>query len=321
MSAQEKIAPQVLQLIESRLEELDAHRDEILRLAHPLLRLESVEVEDYTNTGNCRFGGTPDLPAHIDYPVKDGRYYRFIGQINFAELPDSLGFLPESGILYLFCGDPYEDIFHNIFYDGTATLENKMPPEGMECLDPYQEEGGFEAQKAVFGLSYEIAWSEELEDLGLHYEPADRPYETHMGGTPFGADNEGVYLVLAGFKTLRYTVLFLTEPDQETYWTPQREALLKDMDDKIADPEKYSDNYTRINVEGMKEHRRQFLAFDENREQHRQRVGDVFCLLSLESLDACHMQWSDSGFINYYVLKEDLRRRDFTNLHVEVASP
>ncbi len=321
MTSKEKIAPLVQQLITARSAELAQHENEIWNLSRPLLRLVHAEEEDYSTLGNCRIGGTPDLPKDMDYPVKNGKYYRFIGQLNFAELPDTLEILPEKGILFLFCGDPFENESHCFYYDAAAELENKQPPLDMECLDPYQEDDGdFVAHKIAFELSYQIGWSDDLVDFELTEEPTDKPFDTHVGGTAFGGDTEGLYALLKGFDMLRDTVLFLEEPDQETYWIPQKRGLVAQMEDKINNPEKYNTENSTINIAAVKESLRQLLAFDENRAEHRKHFKDVFCLFSLESRDEFNMWWSDNGFLNFFMLKEDLVKRNFGNVVVEVAS-
>jgi len=71
------------------------------------------EVDDYSEKGNTRFYGLPDLPPAIEYPKyqnvlkdspdgKSATRCKFLAQINFAELKGMQEYLPKSGILYLF---------------------------------------------------------------------------------------------------------------------------------------------------------------------------------------------------------------------------
>jgi len=68
-------------------------------------------VDDYSQKGNTRFYGLPDLPPGMEYPKcslakpsesQEGTLCKFFAQINFAELKGMHRYLPDSGILYLF---------------------------------------------------------------------------------------------------------------------------------------------------------------------------------------------------------------------------
>jgi len=68
-------------------------------------------VDDYSQKGNTRFYGLPDLPPGMEYPKcslakpsenQEGTLCKFFAQINFAELKGMQNYLPEYGILYLF---------------------------------------------------------------------------------------------------------------------------------------------------------------------------------------------------------------------------
>lgn len=63
--------------------------------------------EDYP-LGASRFGGLPDLPAGVSWPVCDAGPIPFLAQVNLAELPSSPGgdLLPKQGLLSFFYGNP-----------------------------------------------------------------------------------------------------------------------------------------------------------------------------------------------------------------------
>jgi len=71
------------------------------------------EVDDYSQKGNTRFYGLPDLPPGVQYPQyqnvlkdspdgKSATLCKFLAQINFAELKGMQDYLPKHGVLYLF---------------------------------------------------------------------------------------------------------------------------------------------------------------------------------------------------------------------------
>lgn len=93
------------------------------------------EKDNYTQIGNSRIGGQPDLPIHIPYPTfgiknedpKEEYVYEFIGQINCAEISSVQDYLPREGMLYFFLStihDVYEseDSGKVIYYNGNEAL-------------------------------------------------------------------------------------------------------------------------------------------------------------------------------------------------------
>jgi len=83
--------------------------------------------DDYRVKGNTRFFGLPDLPPGVAYPTVEpgpkaqaGNLYKFIAQINFAELAGMQDYFPDHGILYFFVKSvwlPLQENFpHQVFY-------------------------------------------------------------------------------------------------------------------------------------------------------------------------------------------------------------
>ncbi|MEH6307728.1 DUF1963 domain-containing protein [Olivibacter sp. CPCC 100613] len=92
----------------------------IKSLALRSLALETTHLDDYSMKGNTRFGGLPDLPEKIEYPVfttYDKRLmgYQFIAQLNCAELAPYQDYMPRHGILYFFITDQ-EDFKAKVIY-------------------------------------------------------------------------------------------------------------------------------------------------------------------------------------------------------------
>ena len=56
---------------------------QVLRPAIDILKNKDAEPQ----LGCSRFGGAPDLPAGSEWPTYGMKPYRFLGQINFAEIP------------------------------------------------------------------------------------------------------------------------------------------------------------------------------------------------------------------------------------------
>jgi len=95
-------------------------RQGIFNNARLSIGLTSSGRDDYSQKGNTRFYGLPDLPSEIEYPrfyekeqyADDEDYanatcYRFVAQINLADLKGMCDYLPEQGILYFFLQTQY----------------------------------------------------------------------------------------------------------------------------------------------------------------------------------------------------------------------
>jgi hypothetical protein len=82
--------------------------------------LESSQ-EEYP-LGKSRFGGLPDLPAGMDWPVCEAGPIPFLAQVNLAELPSTAGreLLPEHGMLSFFYGNPDGEVHFPTDEDGVT---------------------------------------------------------------------------------------------------------------------------------------------------------------------------------------------------------
>lgn len=80
--------------------EISNHKDYLLQVLRPAIDiLKHPEAE--LKLGCSRFGGAPDLPAGSEWPAYEMKPYRFLGQINFAEIPPTEADLPAKGLLSL----------------------------------------------------------------------------------------------------------------------------------------------------------------------------------------------------------------------------
>ncbi|KAF0813029.1 hypothetical protein IGB42_02425 [Andreprevotia sp. IGB-42] len=81
-------------------EALAPHADYLLGIARPCVNIEL--AGQTTAAAVSRFGGQPCVPAGFQWPSHPAGRYRFLGQINFAEIADAPSLLPRSGLLALF---------------------------------------------------------------------------------------------------------------------------------------------------------------------------------------------------------------------------
>lgn len=79
---------------------LDEHCDELLAMARP--SVEILTANGRAEKGCSKFGGSPDLPADMPWPQHKRGPYRFLGQINLAEIPKGPHGLPNRDLLSFF---------------------------------------------------------------------------------------------------------------------------------------------------------------------------------------------------------------------------
>ncbi|MBE9008827.1 DUF1963 domain-containing protein [Pseudanabaenaceae cyanobacterium LEGE 13415] len=117
---------------------LSEHQGEILASARPAIFMQLGEAEP-GRIGQSRIGGEPDLPASIPW-IKDDSlnlYFRFLMQINLAELPDfPENSFPRQGMIYLFVDDYEDGAEQLVVYTGTEPLQPTPLPSDREfCND------------------------------------------------------------------------------------------------------------------------------------------------------------------------------------------
>src|SRR5436190_24251382 len=86
--------------IVSEIDAVAPHREYLNKIAKP--RVDIALVDDEPTAECSRFGGDPFVPVGFEWPQRDIGEYRFLGQINFAEIQDAPSILPRSGLLSLF---------------------------------------------------------------------------------------------------------------------------------------------------------------------------------------------------------------------------
>lgn len=79
---------------------LAPHADYLQRLVRPAVRLSPSPGPD-PDALSSRLGGDPMLPAGFVWPQAEVGWYRFLGQIDFGEVPET-DLLPHRGLLSLF---------------------------------------------------------------------------------------------------------------------------------------------------------------------------------------------------------------------------
>lgn len=270
--------------------------------------LNAVEIEDYAQLGNSRFGGSPDLPKEVEYPQNEEGDYDFLCQINFADFPDRLEKLPTKGILYVFCKEDDTEDYQVIFSKSTDNLMKKNPPSGK--INSNWRGEPYDGLK----ISFEMAHYFSGNAIDEVYDISEEKYDALIAtGAKFnshilanGIDGEGyAYKYLHGFETLGYISLHQN-------FEASRDSLLRDIEKNWGQP-----NYDNTALLKMKE---QILRFDQEKEKHLKNGDKVTCLISLQSLSRLGWCWNDAGDLQLFVLDEDLEKENFENVLLYISS-
>jgi uncharacterized protein YwqG len=118
--------------------------------------LETTDEDTYSEKGNHRFGGLPDLPPGVPYPIfidweKQERGLQFIAQINCSAIAHLQDYLPRTGMLYFFITDQEEMGPKVLYYDGDSNslqsakelnIDNDFVYEQNGIYNPFRAEAG-----------------------------------------------------------------------------------------------------------------------------------------------------------------------------------
>jgi uncharacterized protein YwqG len=111
---------------------LAAHREYLSEIARP--SIEIIPAYAPFTKGCSKFGGSPDLPTGFQWPHHKLGPYRFIGQINLADIPGGPHELPDGGLLSFFSA---HDENGESFW-GDADYVRVFRFDNGEALEPFE---------------------------------------------------------------------------------------------------------------------------------------------------------------------------------------
>lgn len=130
-----------------RANDLTRYREPLLQLSRKGVQFTTTERDDYSKTGNTRFGGDPDLPRSIPYPVDEPFAWIFLAQLDLNEIAPHQSYLPRTGTLSFFAADleHVEEVRVIHHAPGTTLRRCPPPPEAVFDQGPFD---GFRAEAA-----------------------------------------------------------------------------------------------------------------------------------------------------------------------------
>ena len=122
--------------------ELTEHRDFLLKLARPSINL--MMGEGKSTPGCSKAGGSPDVPKDFAWPEHEIGPYRFVCQLNLANLPKGSKGLPAAGLLSFFYAHDEEgevfwqdpDYVRAYHFKDLKSLQSMKPPRRLDSVRP-----------------------------------------------------------------------------------------------------------------------------------------------------------------------------------------
>lgn len=242
-----------------------------------------------------KIGGKPDLPADFEWPYYESEDYRginanrplsFMAQINFAEIKpyDKENLLPENGMLYFF----YE----------LMSMEWGASPESRNCSRVYYYDGDlselkntelpedltkYDSECILPEIAVEINNFIDVPDLCELPEDLDDDNDDDYCDKRYDLQDTLSAKILGYADIIQDTMLFECEAVSRGYDLYQEEFQFSE--EEKNDIEHSSDEW--------------ILLFEMD---------------SIE-LDDYELMFGDSGRIYFYIRKEDLKKRDFSNVY------
>ena len=264
---------------------LEKHQEALFSLTKKSIGFAHTTEEDYSQVGNHRFGGKPDLPLTINYPTFIHNYegeteykYEFIGQINCEAIADFQEYLPRKGMLFFF----FETI-HNL-YGG-----NNNP-----CKIIYIEDN----KSAASGQRFDFVEADFYE-----------MYTIYRG---FKVDAKQ-QLSVPEFYSIQTNAYLFTE---KTESLKEIKDFYEDLFEQFEQPiEKAFPNDYSVNSYGFTQHESPELQASLKLKGNPE---DWIILLKVKSTG--DMQWGDAGDLFFVIHKSDLAKSDFSNVFVTMES-
>lgn len=264
------------------------YREAIRALAKKSIAFSHTGDEDYTTTGNHRFGGMPDLPVDMDYPkfkekTEDGEkeyLYEFIAQVNCGAIAGLQDYLPRKGMLYFF----FETI-HNLY--GST--------KGNPCKVIYAED----TSGLSSGRRFDFAADDYFEMFGPAYAAYAVNAFKEMSFPSFYASHQNGYLFKDAANVLQ-----------------DKEELLDETLGGLHETGANSEPYAyAMNSYGFTQHESPELQASLKLKGNPE---DWIILLKVTS--SGDFQWGDAGDLFFVIHKSDLAKKDFSNVFVTLES-
>lgn len=296
----------------------------------PTFTIKLEGKEDYTKIGNSRIGGVPDLPQNLEYPTKRegelNKHYVFIAQINLKEIPfNQKSIYPKSGILYFYIhhdDDSMSKVEHLVVYSNSLDSQ----------LKKFEAKGNIEYTQSNYDKpfpSQKISFNRE-ESIDLHHletngqtilQSDDKYYEvfertSRFGGHYYSVDTNIPASIIQELEILPYEeTFFLTRGylTGDKLYANSNQMHFDYYAKKIKEAKSQEEiaNYQK-SIKGIEDKIDLEKKLLPKKEYYIDLLNKWEFMLSIDSIDECEMLWWDASILEFYINKDDLKKKDFT---------
>ena len=308
---------------------LDAAGEILLPHAIWTYYLHIGDRDKYTQTGNSRVGGLPDLPKSWEWPKNEEGYLNFIMQINMAELePFEDSPLPATGMLYFFVEtDEDGELTQVLYFDGAMEElaraqgfnKNEYLCEDFSNLTPYAVEAYLGLDVPGFGSSL----ADKVMDAAGDNENGtsiDRfgEFDRALGGITSAEQSVGQllgYVDRFGGDPREDAVLI--KADRTSIAGTGRYETVEEIQESMVEHQKAGRTET---VEFCKEMIQDLTWYNENKKWVEAEVQKWRPLWTIESNMKVGLIILDAGCFEIFIADDALQKKNFKNVHVEMTS-
>ncbi|MBW3635503.1 MAG: DUF1963 domain-containing protein [Armatimonadetes bacterium] len=169
-------------------------QDTLINFLRPAIALSATRVNDSEITvGASKFGGSPDVPAHFEWPTWNDTPLGFLAQINLEEVApfDLENKLPKAGMLWFFVdfedmpeGDhPDQKMRWRVSYFRPSELARRMRPEA-ETDENTESIFDFKIEPALIQGDLELIFDISSSDDNWLNNVEDMDYEIYESVAP-----------------------------------------------------------------------------------------------------------------------------------------
>lgn len=269
---------------------LQTYAGELAELIEP-----SIRIKTYTDTSlsHSHFGGLPNVPADFEYPMYGATPLTYLGQIHLDELPEvnSLIDLPRIGILYFF----YD--FSDFPLDSSFSwrcVYLDVPAHTLKPLSGYDERL---EQFPHRSLTFELQWM-----LSAPEHKVDRLNQISKEvGDINKISNDGSSVPIIEEMCRQFGIMRPGEDIGPPDW-PSEHRL-------FGYP-----TFMQHLMEGECQLRFHNVDGWKIPEELKDGVRDWQLLLQLDSDDSINWDFGDCGKLYFWIRRQDLAQRDFSNV-------
>ena len=260
--------------IDNLPKELQDIKEKILATQKSFIKISLKPAQD-ENYRASKVGGKPYLPIDHEYPLdQNGKPMEFLAQINFDEIEDVLEDYPKTGLLQFFI-----------------------------ALDEW--DWGLNFDNPLESYIKVIYHETTTKDIQTEFDFLDKPRED--GESPIGKDEHRMVFSYAKevlpWSDYRYANV------EENIYKPYIEfdKLNKDRAEELENM--YCDTFesTGHKIGG-------YAHFTQTDPRVYENKDYTELLLQIDSDDSADICWGDVGVANFFIRKEDLKNRDFSNI-------